>query len=517
MGHELDLIVIAYNDMKQAGETFGELQRMQKKGSIGVITAAALVKDFDGKTTTEASLDVAHKRGTRYGALAGGLLAIIAPPVGVAGVLIGAVGGAILGRTLHKKPERNFTKEFMEKVLAEMQGGSSVLIVLVEQEAAPKTTVALAALGGEVTHHALSAEVVDHLARTDAAVKVASDTTARDEAAVEETKKTIHDGTRRDGPLFERVFVIVNPASGQNETILNTLNTIFRATGLDWEVALTKKAGDATRLAQEAAASGEVDVVAIYGGDGSVMEAAAGLIGSEVPLAILPGGTNNVMSVELGVPKALADAAALIGGAAARIRLVDMGRLNDHLFILRVGIGYEAVINETADREMKDRFGGFAYSLAGLKALKDPPIARYKLTLDGRVEELEGLWVMVANSASLGAPNLNLVYDIDVGDGLLDVIVVRQKDLDSLLSVVSSVADVKQIGKPLPHWQVREVLVEADPPMAVTGDGEIWDPTPLSVSVVPQAVRIVVSELKLQLLVRSLMATRNTHYRYCSL
>ena len=80
-----------------------------------------------------------------------------------------------------------------------------------------------------------------------------------------------------------------------------------------------------------------------------------------------------------------------------------MGRLNDHLFILRVGIGYEAVINETADREMKDRFGGLAYSLAGLKALKDPPYsAIYKLTLDGKVEELEGLWVMVANSASLG-------------------------------------------------------------------------------------------------------------------
>lgn len=492
MGHELDLIVIAYNDMKQASETFGELQRMQKEGSIGVITAAALVKDYDGKTSSEASLDVAHKKGTRYGALAGGLLAIIAPPVGIAGFLIGAVGGAIVGRKLHRKPERNFTKEFLEEVLTEMQGGSSVLVVLVEQKSASMTAAALAAFGGEVTHHALSDEAVDQLARTAAAAKVASDTTVRDETAVEKTKKTIHDGTRRDGPLVERVFVIVNPASGKNETILNTLNTIFRATGLDWDIAITKKAGDASRLAQEAAASGEVDVVAIYGGDGSVMEAAAGLIGSEVPLAILPGGTNNVMSVELGVPSALADAAALIGGAPARIRPVDMGQLNNHLFILRVGIGYEAVINETADREMKDRFGGFAYSLAGLKALKDPPIAHYKLTLDGQVEELEGLWVMIANSASLGAPNLDLVHDIDIGDGLLDVIVVRERDLDSLLSVVASIADVNRVGNPLPHWQVREVLVEADPPMAVTGDGEIWDPTPLSVSVVPQAVRIVV-------------------------
>lgn len=492
MSDALELVVIAYRDMEQAGTTFAKLEGLQKDGSVSVLTAAALVKDYEGKATTKASLDVAHKKGTRYGALAGGLLAILAPPVGIAGVLIGTLGGAWLGRKLHKRPERNFTKEFLEKVLAEMQGGSSALVVLTGQDNAYRTTAALAAFGGDATHQPLSPEALDQLARTDAAAKVAIDSAAWDKTAVEQTKESLRKGTRRDGPLFERAKVIVNPASGQDETILNTLNTVFRATGLDWDIAITKKAGDASRLAQEAAASGEVDIVAIYGGDGSVMEAAAGLIGSDVPLAILPGGTNNVMSVELGVPKPLADAAALIAGAPARIKPVDMGRLNDHLFILRVGIGYEAVINETADREMKDRYGGFAYSLAGLKALKDPPIANYKLTLDGQVEEIEGLWVMVANSASLGSPNLNLVHQIDVGDGLLDVIVVRQRDLDSLLSVVTSIADVKRVGKPLPHWQVREVMVEADPPMAVTGDGEIWEPTPLVGSVVPHAVKILV-------------------------
>lgn len=492
MGSGIDLIVVAYKNMEQAGRTFKELARLQKENEVNLITAAALVKDFEGKTSTEASLDVAHRKGSRYGALAGGLLAVIAPPVGVAGLLIGAVGGALVGRKLHRKPERSFTKEFMNEVLDEMQGGSSALVVLVEQESAPNMSVALAELGGKLTHHALTEDEVDQLARTSAAAAAATKAVARDEEKVAETKKTLREGTRRDGPMFKRVMVIINPGSGQNEPILNTLNPIFRATGLDWDVAITKAAGDASRLAQEAAASGDYDVVAAYGGDGSVMEAASGLIGSEVPLAILPGGTNNVMSVELGVPRALADAAALIGGAPAQIRAVDMGRLNDHLFILRVGIGYEAVINELADREMKDRYGGLAYTLAGLKALKNPPIANYKLTLDGKVEETEGLWVMIANSASLGAPNLNLVQEISVSDGLLDVIVVQQADLDSLVAVGASIADAKRVGKPLPHWQVREVLVECEPPMAVTGDGEMWEPTPLSASVVPQAVRILV-------------------------
>lgn len=492
MDNELSLIVTAYNDVDRANEVFSELQKLHSHGAANVITAAVLVKDYNGKTSTKASLDVAHKKGTRYGAVAGGLLAVIAPPVGAVGILIGAVGGAIVGRKLHKKPQRNFAKEFIDELLAEMQGGSSALLVLVDHEAEKDITAQLATFGGQISHRVLSPDEADQLARTAAAAKVAKESAGADETALTDEKEAVREGTRRDGPLFKRAFVIINPASGKNETILNTINSVFRASGLDWDIAITKRSGDASRLAQQAAASGNVDVVAVYGGDGSVMEAAAGLIGSDIPLAILPGGTNNVMSVELGVPNDLADAAALISSAPARIRPVDMGQLDDNLFILRVGIGYEAVINETADREMKDRYGGFAYSLAGLKALKDPPIARYKLTLDGHVEELDGLWVMIANSASLGAPNLNLVQDIDVGDGFLDVIVVRHRDLDSLLSVMNSVAGVDKKAEPLPHWQVREVLVEADPPMAVTGDGEIWSPTPLAASVIPHAVNILV-------------------------
>ena len=62
-----------------------------------------------------------------------------------------------------------------------------------------------------------------------------------------------------------------------------------------------KRADDAKRLARKAAKSG-ADIVAIFGGDGSVAEAAAGLAGTKTALRILPGGTANVMSVELGIP-----------------------------------------------------------------------------------------------------------------------------------------------------------------------------------------------------------------------
>ncbi len=82
---------------------------------------------------------------------------------------------------------------------------------------------------------------------------------------------------------MKRVHVIVNPASGQDKPILKTLNTVFQDNGIEWEMFVTKEAGDGVRLAKEAAAAG-VDVVAVYGGDGTVREVTTGLLGTEMPI-----------------------------------------------------------------------------------------------------------------------------------------------------------------------------------------------------------------------------------------
>lgn len=63
---------------------------------------------------------------------------------------------------------------------------------------------------------------------------------------------------------YKKIHIVINPAAGQDEPILNVLNDIFTPAGVDWEISLTKKSGDATRFAAEAAASG-VDLIAAYG------------------------------------------------------------------------------------------------------------------------------------------------------------------------------------------------------------------------------------------------------------
>jgi diacylglycerol kinase (ATP) len=306
---------------------------------------------------------------------------------------------------------------------------------------------------------------------------------------------------------IQRVQVIINPASGQAMPVLYTLNQVFNDFGYDWDIAITKKAGDGQRLAQEAVAAG-YDVVAAYGGDGTVAEVASGLIGTSVPLAILPGGTANVMSVELGIPNDLAAASELFCGNQCRARWVDMGEVHGRPFLLRAGIGFEAAMVQEADREAKSGMGVMAYLFSALNNLRQPKDAVYRITIDGESVESRGLTCIIANSMSLGRPGISLVQEVDVGDGLLDVIVVRQADLRSLLAVTANVAGLaiprpvkeedgrqellEETEKPLQHWQAKEITVEADPIQPVQSDGEMIGDTPVHCRILPRAVQILV-------------------------
>jgi diacylglycerol kinase (ATP) len=170
-----------------------------------------------------------------------------------------------------------------------------------------------------------------------------------------------------------------------------------------------------------------------------------------------------------------------------------MGRVGERYFLLRVGMGFEAEMVEGADRELKERVGVLAYGLSALQALREPPIARYRLTIDGQEIESEGMTCIIANTGSFGQADISLAPTIDVGDGLLDVVVVRKADLPSLLSVAASVVAGNEQAEPLQHWQAREISVVADPPQTVQADGEVLDgQRTVNVRVVPAAVRVIV-------------------------
>jgi diacylglycerol kinase (ATP) len=319
----------------------------------------------------------------------------------------------------------------------------------------------------------------------------------------DELKPTQHNQPERDeenlpntGPLtqvgeLKFVQVIINPAAGKDQPVLKALNAAFQTAEIDWDVSITKKAGDGTLLARQAQEAGATLVV-VHGGDGTVMEVARGLMHSPVPLAIIPGGTANIMSRELGVPLDLMEACTLMVNPQALIRPVDMGQMGEHSFLLRAGMGFEAAMVQGADRDLKDRLGLLAYAISGLQELTDPEMARYQMVLDGKEIEAEGITCFIANSGNVGAAGLSLVQDVDVSDGLLDVILVTRADVPSLLALAASVLTGADRVPALQHWKFKEGQFRSDPIQKVQVDGEILAETPIEVRVVPHAVRILV-------------------------
>jgi YegS/Rv2252/BmrU family lipid kinase len=310
--------------------------------------------------------------------------------------------------------------------------------------------------------------------------------------------------------MRRRVYVVANPAAGQGNFDIKELNSRFNAADIEWEVLFTKQFGDGKKLALRALDEG-ADVVAVFGGDGTVAEIGGALCGSGVPLAILPGGTANVMSVELGIPPAFGDAINVVCYEELTLRPIDVGKVDDLHFILRLSIGLEARMVEGADRNLKDRLGTLAYALSALKAISAPEHFRFEFEIDGQQVSEEGIACVIANSANLGRAGLQLAPDVTVSDGLLDIFVINNATMPTVMSAISSILGqapngvvAEEIGtqpdtaRAIRHWQGKEIVVKSEPVSSVQCDGEMIGETPKRINMLPAAVQVVVPPPPLQ-------------------
>ena len=229
--------------------------------------------------------------------------------------------------------------------------------------------------------------------------------------------------------------VIINPAAGRRAPVLAELNQVFRGAGVRWSVEITQAEGDGIRLARQLVEQG-AEIVAAYGGDGTISEVATGLANTGTALAVIPGGTGNVIAYEFGIPQDLT-AAARLAVSEHEVRLVDLGEVGDRKFMIRVGVGLEAAAIDRTPRGLKDRFGLLAYGIGSLQALIDSRPMDYRLELDGEIHETQGVICTVANAGAWGWPGLRLSPRIDIEDGLLDVFVFRRVDLKVIAQLIS--------------------------------------------------------------------------------
>lgn len=292
---------------------------------------------------------------------------------------------------------------------------------------------------------------------------------------------------------YKKIHIVINPAAGKSEPVLHVLNEVFHQYNVDdWSVSVTKKFGDATAFARQAAQDG-ADLVAGYGGDGTQHEIANGILGTKAIMGVLPGGTGNGFATELGTPKELRPAVELFctGGTVRKLDVVQMG---DMYFIQRLYVGIEP--EEQTSRADKDKYGTFAYAINAYHRATDkkPKEFKYHIVIDGETYDLPASKLYVVNAAKAGT---GISVDGNFSkpdDGLIDVFIIDDKNLKSLAAAAERVIHLNTKTAKAFIKQGKEVSIDTDPDQPVWTDGEYTGRTPISMKVVPGALKVLVPD-----------------------
>ncbi len=228
------------------------------------------------------------------------------------------------------------------------------------------------------------------------------------------------------------------------------------------------KSRDAPARARQAVADG-VDLLFVWGGDGTIQRCVDAVAGKTVSLAILPAGTANLLANNLGVPIDL-NAAVDVGLYGGRRRL-DVGVLNGERFAVMAGVGFDAIMMRDADGDLKGHFGRLAYVWTGVRATHMTS-RKVRIEIDGE-QWFKGKasCVLLGQMGTLAA-GIVAFPDAQPDDGLLEVGVVTADNALQWARVLSRLVIEDAKHSPLTQMgRGRKVDIKLDRPTTYELDG----------------------------------------------
>ncbi|ACZ32243.1 diacylglycerol kinase catalytic region [Xylanimonas cellulosilytica DSM 15894] len=246
--------------------------------------------------------------------------------------------------------------------------------------------------------------------------------------------------TEHESERGQQVAVVINPSKEGADDVVERVKQVCADAALPaplfYETTIEEPGGAQAKAALAAGAS----VVVAAGGDGTVRAVAGAMVGSTVPMAVLPVGTGNLLARNLDLPlTSVDDAMAVV--VSGRDRRIDVGwaRVTEielgldgepradaatpgdtQVFLVIAGLGFDAAMVADADDTLKRRVGWIAYFLAGVRHLHGRRL-QVQVSLDGGEPVTTRLRsIMVGNCGRLPG-GVTLLPDAEIDDGVLDV------------------------------------------------------------------------------------------------
>ena len=294
-----------------------------------------------------------------------------------------------------------------------------------------------------------------------------------------------------------RALLITNPAAARTDArAVTAVRETLRGGGWDVEVLATLGPKDARRFAAEARAE-KFDVLVSYGGDGTAMQIASGIVGTGIPLGLVPGGTGNLLAGNLRLPRNAAKAARVL--LTARPYAIDLG-VSDrsdgpHYFAVASGTGFDAELMAETSAAAKRRWKFGAYVARAVTKLSGVRSAHHRITVDGEAHEVGAAMLLVLNCGEIIPPFIRLGKDIAPDDGWLDVVAIHADGIGQSVAAVWDLFRGSANGAGRVWWgrgKTIRVEVIGDPPRRVQLDGEVVGDTPFEARILPGALTVLV-------------------------
>ena len=268
---------------------------------------------------------------------------------------------------------------------------------------------------------------------------------------------------------------IINPAAGSHDQTREYTEKIAAACqGLDYIVAVSACPGDCTRLAREAARSGEEVRIYACGGDGTLNEVAAGAAGYEnVAITAFSGGSGNDFTKLFSDPNAFRELDRLLDPEIASFDLI---RCNGDIALNICSVGLDARIGTDVSKYKRlPLLSGFrAYAVSTVINLFKAISEHYVVEVNGEKYDSKFTFVCVCNGRFYGG-GFNPIPDADPCDGKLDVLLVDKVNIFQVPGLIGKYKNgrYKELGKVVRYLQTNEITIHCDKETPINLDGEL--------------------------------------------
>lgn len=293
----------------------------------------------------------------------------------------------------------------------------------------------------------------------------------------------------------KKVLVLINPNSGKKnskESVLDVLN-VFSANNYQMEIYLSQKPMDVTHYIEE---NGErFDVVAVFGGDGTLNEATNGLmkLKHKPVISYFPTGTMNDFGTNFGLTNDMKQCANI--ACAGHVESFDVGKMNSRYFNYVAGFGAFCNVSYETKQELKKQIGNLAYIIKAIHEIPNLHLYHVKMNLDGKVFEKDLMFGLIINGNRVAGFEMVEQADNTFKDGLFDIILVEHTPnplelYNYPLGVLHPELNMKYVER----YQAKSIIIESQEKLAWTLDGEEGEETLVArVENISQALQIYAS------------------------